>query len=66
MTWTQHLVEMAMYNCWMNQRMLECTKTLSEEAQKQELGAFFGSIFATWNHLLVANRIWLKRYQGFL
>src|SRR5690606_26389839 len=38
--------------------------SLSEADLRADRGAFFGSIHATLNHLLVADRIWMRRFTG--
>ncbi|MDK1312137.1 DinB family protein [Pseudoalteromonas ardens] len=55
---------LADYNQWMNQKVYQAAACLSEEALKLERGAFFGSIFGTLNHLVVADIIWLKRFAS--
>src|SRR5690606_4729690 len=35
-----------------------------DEARRRDVGAFFGSLHATLNHVLVADRIWMKRFTG--
>ncbi len=37
---------------------------LSEEEFQRDVGAFFKSMMGTLNHLLVADRIWMKRFSG--
>jgi uncharacterized damage-inducible protein DinB len=37
---------------------------LAEEAYRRPTGVFFGSLHGTLNHLLVADRVWLKRLTG--
>lgn len=54
----------ARYNSWMNEKLYALAATLSDEARKRDLGAFFKSIHGTFNHLLVADRIWLSRFTG--
>src|SRR6187399_823997 len=55
---------LARYNRWMNDKLYELSTTLSDEARKRDVGAFFKSIHRTFNHLLVADRIWLARFTG--
>lgn len=55
---------LARYNRWMNDKLYERIATLDEEDRKRDMGAFFGSIHGTLNHLLVADRIWLARFGG--
>ncbi len=58
----EHTRLMADYNRWMNQRVYAAAARLPAEAVAQDRGAFFGSILGTLNHLLVADRIWLRRF----
>ncbi len=54
----------ARYNRWMNDKLYAVVATLSDEARKRDSGAFFKSIHGTLNHLLLADRVWLARFQG--
>lgn len=54
----------ARYNRWMNDRLYGLAATLSDEARKRDSGAFFRSIHGTFNHILLADRVWLARLQG--
>jgi len=55
---------LARYNRWMNDKLYAHAATLSDEARKRDVGAFFKSIHGTLNHLLLADRIWLGRFKG--
>lgn len=66
MQFKDHVYQMADYNQWMNQKVFEAVGTLSPETLHADKGAFFGSIFATLNHLCVADTIWLKRFSPVL
>ena len=55
---------MARYNEWMNGRVYDASAKLSDEARKEDMGAFFKSIHGTLNHLLLADRIWMGRFIG--
>lgn len=57
-----HLQLLAGYNQWMNHKLLATAATLPEEAITQDRGAFFSSILGTFNHLAVADTIWLSRF----
>lgn len=48
----------------MNDKLYGLAATLSDEARKRDCGAFFKSIHGTFNHLLLADRVWLARFQG--
>lgn len=58
----QNAVLMAQYNRWMNERMYAAAATLPDGAVAAEVGAFFGSILGTLNHIAVADTIWLHRF----
>src|SRR5438876_5586703 len=55
---------MARYNRWQNDNLYAIADALSEAERRRERGAFFGSIHATLNHLLWADRIWMSRLAG--
>ncbi len=55
---------MARYNRWMNGKLYALAATLDDETRKRDSGAFFKSIHGTFNHLLLADRVWLGRFQG--
>jgi uncharacterized damage-inducible protein DinB len=54
----------ARYNRWMNDKLYALAATLSDEARKRDCGAFFKSIHGTFNHLLLADKVWLARFKG--
>lgn len=54
----------ARYNRWMNDKLYALAATLSDDDRKRDAGAFFKSIHGTLNHLLLADRVWLARFQG--
>lgn len=62
MTRLDHLRLMAHYNQWMNARLYEAARTLSHEELVRDRGAFFKSVLATLNHLVVGDTLWLKRF----
>jgi uncharacterized damage-inducible protein DinB len=55
---------LARYNAWMNNKLYALAHALSDEERKRDRGAFFKSIHGTFNHLLVADRVWLARFKG--
>lgn len=59
-----HYRMFAAYNAWANRRLYDEVGKLDDDAYRRNLGAFFGSLHATLNHLLAADRIWLKRFTG--
>ncbi len=60
----QHLQMFAHYNHWANELLYTASARLSDEEYRLDMGLFFGSIHATLNHLLVTDRIWMKRFTG--
>lgn len=52
------------YNRWMNDKLYSLSATLGDEERKRDQGAFFKSIHGTFNHLLLADRVWLARFTG--
>jgi uncharacterized damage-inducible protein DinB len=58
---SSHLVQMAAYNAWANQRLIATIETLPESCLWEDRQAFFGSIMGTLNHLLVCDRLWIAR-----
>lgn len=59
-----HFQTFAAYNRWANERLYAAAADLSEAEFVENRGAFFGSMSGTLNHLLVADRIWLRRITG--
>lgn len=55
---------MARYNAWANTRLYAAARALPDEAYRRHVGAFFGSLHGTLNHLMVADRIWMHRLTG--
>ncbi len=60
----QHFAMMAAYNQWANALIYEACEALSEEQLNRPTGAFFSSMMGTLNHVLVADRVWMKRFTG--
>jgi uncharacterized damage-inducible protein DinB len=58
------LMAAARYNRWMNDKLYGLTATLTNDARKRDCGAFFKSIHGTLNHILLADRVWLSRFNG--
>lgn len=55
---------MARYNRWQNRNLIAAADGLDDAERRRDRGAFFGSIFATLNHLLWADALWLHRFTG--
>ena len=59
-----HFVLLARYNAWANARIYEAAAALSDADYRANRGAFFKSVHGTLNHLLVGDRIWMRRFTG--
>ncbi len=55
---------LAQYNTLANRRLYEVCAQLSDADRKSIRPAFFRSIHATLNHIMVGDRIWLTRFEG--
>jgi uncharacterized damage-inducible protein DinB len=60
----QHFAMMAGYNAWCNERVYDAAAQLPDSDYRADRGAFFKSVHGTLNHLLVADRIWMRRFTG--
>jgi uncharacterized damage-inducible protein DinB len=64
MSWTDQYRALARYNQLMNRKLYQAAGKLGDDERKRDRGAFFGSIHATLNHLLLADRVWMLRFTG--
>lgn len=60
----EHFRKFARYNLWANARLYAAIDSLSDAERRKPRAAFFGSIFATLNHILLADRIWFGRFEN--
>src|SRR5712675_1943788 len=56
--------QLAAYNRWANSRLYAAALDLSDQAYRLHIGVFFGGLHGTLNHLLLTDRLWLKRLTG--
>ena len=61
---THHFRQPAAYNRWANARLYAAALDLSNKAYRLHIGVFFDSLEDTLNHLLLTDRLWLKRLTG--
>ncbi len=61
---TEHFRQFAAYNRWANARLYGAALDLSDQAYRLHIGVFFGGLHGTLNHLLLTDRLWLKRLTG--
>lgn len=52
------------YNRWANALVYNAVSELTDAEFRDDKGAFFGSLHRTLNHLIAADRIWMKRFTG--
>lgn len=57
-----YVLQMARYNAWQNNQLRDIVQQMSEAELVAERGAFFGSIFATLNHILWGDTLWMSRW----
>jgi uncharacterized damage-inducible protein DinB len=55
---------LAAYNTWANERLYAAAALLSDADYRAHRGAFFKSMHGTLNHLLLGDRIWMRRFTG--
>ncbi len=58
-----HFRKFAGYNQWVNKRLYDALSQLSEQEMQKDLGAFFGTLTGTLNHLLVGDLLWMQRFD---
>jgi uncharacterized damage-inducible protein DinB len=58
--WAQY----ARYNRLANELLYAACARLSGMDYRRDLGAFFGSVHGTLNHLLLGDTIWMTRFEG--
>ncbi|HKJ88315.1 MAG TPA: DinB family protein [Gammaproteobacteria bacterium] len=55
---------MAHYNQWMNERIYAACAGIPDADRRRDLGAFFGSLHGTLNHLVWGDGVWMSRFTG--
>jgi uncharacterized damage-inducible protein DinB len=62
--WKPHYEQFAAYNRWANRRLYDEAARVPDDARRRDVGVFFRSLHGTLNHLVVADRVWLRRLTG--
>ncbi len=52
------------YNRWCNERLYGAAAKISDADYRADRGAFFKSLHGTLDHLLVGDRIWMRRFHS--
>ncbi len=64
----EHIQTLARYNRWANRRLYaavaDARAGMGDAVFTRPMGAFFGSLCGTLNHILVADQVWLRRITG--
>lgn len=60
----EHFRFLAGYNAWINDKLYAACASVPDRERKSDRGAFFGSLHGTLNHLLLADRIWMGRFEN--
>src|SRR4051794_4275912 len=61
---SEYFRRLARYNRWANARLYAAALDLSDQSYRLHIGVFFSSLHGTLNHLLLTDRLWLKRLTG--
>ncbi len=61
---TERYRQLAGYNAWANTTIYAAAAHLSDADYRADRGAFFKSVHGTLNHLLVTDRLWMRRFTG--
>ena len=54
---------LSQYNSWMNKNIFSICDSLSDDTRNKDMGAFFGSIHRTLDHILYGDKAWLERLR---
>ena len=52
------------YNAWCNERLYEAAAQIPDAEYRADRGVYFRSLHGTLNHLLVGDRIWMRRFTA--
>jgi uncharacterized damage-inducible protein DinB len=59
-----YFAALASHNAWANARLYSACEALSPAEYLRERGSTHGSLHATLNHILLADRVWIARIDG--
>lgn len=60
----EHAKLMANYNKWQNDKLYDVCAGLDSNTLHKDMGAFFGSVFSTLNHILYGDIAFMSRFTG--
>lgn len=61
---TAQLAELFSYNAWANRRLFTALEALSAEEYNRDLKTSFGGLQGTVAHIVWAEDLWLRRWEG--
>lgn len=61
----EYVRTLAQYNEWQNTQLLGTMRGVNQDVLYQDRGAYFGSIFATANHILWSDQLWMSRFTNY-
>ena len=64
MTDSNNFVMWGDYNAWANAQLYAAASALTADQWRHETPVFFRSMMGTLNHILVGDRVWMKRFTG--
>ncbi|NEQ36304.1 MAG: damage-inducible protein DinB [Okeania sp. SIO3I5] len=62
---TDYFQRLSQYNYWMNEKIYLVCESIPDSVRREDKGAFFNSIQGTLNHILLADKLWLSRFQNY-
>ncbi|MGB3509906.1 MAG: DinB family protein [Microcoleaceae cyanobacterium] len=65
MNTTDYFQRLSQYNQWMNEKNYQICASIPDAMRREDKGAFFNSIHGTLNHILLADKLWLSRFQNY-
>ena len=64
LSWTTYFSELARYNVWATDRLLNSVAGMTESDYFNDVGLFFNSVHGTLNHLVVGEHLlWFRRFS---
>jgi len=63
MSITKQFEMLSQYNSWMNKNIFNICDSLDDDVRNKDMGAFFGSIHRTLDHILYGDKAWLERLK---
>ncbi|NES89317.1 MULTISPECIES: DinB family protein [Okeania] len=62
---TDYFQRLSQYNQWMNEKIYQVCASIPDEIRREDKRAFFNSIHGTLNHILLADKLWLSRFENY-